>query len=160
MKPRVYIETTIPSFYYETRPEPEMVARRNWTRAWWETKRHRYELVTSAAVAAELTGAIPYKGPEIVTLIDTLPRIQRTIEVAELAQHYIDQKVMPQNLEGDALHLALASWHGCHFLMTWNCTHLANANKARHIETLNRRRGLPTPIIVTPLELLNLSDHV
>lgn len=32
MKPRVYIETAIPGFYHETRPEPEMVARRNWTR--------------------------------------------------------------------------------------------------------------------------------
>ena len=160
MKPRVYIETTIPSFYHEDRPQPEMVARRNWTREWWERKRHDYELVTSAAVIAELAGAIPYKGLEIMELIASLPRVRRTIEVAELAQHYIEQKVMPRNLEGDALHLALASWHGCHFLMTWNCTHLANANKARHIGIINRRRGLPTPVIVTPLELLNLSDHV
>ncbi len=29
MKKRVYIETTIPSFYYENRKEPEMVARRS-----------------------------------------------------------------------------------------------------------------------------------
>ena len=33
----VYIETSIPSFYVETRQEPEMVARRNWTREWWAT---------------------------------------------------------------------------------------------------------------------------
>ncbi len=35
MKPRVYVETTVPSFYYEVRAEPEMVARRDWTRQWW-----------------------------------------------------------------------------------------------------------------------------
>ncbi len=35
-KPRVYIETTIPSFYFEIRKEPEMVARRLWTRRWWD----------------------------------------------------------------------------------------------------------------------------
>jgi len=29
---KLYIETTIPSFYYNQRPEPEMVARGNWTR--------------------------------------------------------------------------------------------------------------------------------
>jgi len=32
---RIYVETTIPSFYHEVRSEPEMVARRNWTREWW-----------------------------------------------------------------------------------------------------------------------------
>jgi predicted nucleic acid-binding protein len=29
MQQRVYIETTIPSFYHEVRTEPEMIARRN-----------------------------------------------------------------------------------------------------------------------------------
>ena len=29
---KLYIETTIPSFYYNQRTEPEMVARCNWTR--------------------------------------------------------------------------------------------------------------------------------
>lgn len=44
--PRVYSETTIPSFYHEVRAEPEMVARRNWTRTWWDDRRHVYQLVT------------------------------------------------------------------------------------------------------------------
>lgn len=35
MLPRVYIETTIPSFYHEIRQEPDMMARREWTRNWW-----------------------------------------------------------------------------------------------------------------------------
>ena len=54
MQPRVYIETTIPSFYCEVRPEPEMVARRNWTRTWWDQRRQAYQLVTSIAVLDEL----------------------------------------------------------------------------------------------------------
>ncbi len=36
MAPLVYVETSIPGFYYEARPEPEMVARRLWTRRWWD----------------------------------------------------------------------------------------------------------------------------
>ena len=34
MKRKVYIETSIPSFYYEVRTEPEMVARHEITRRW------------------------------------------------------------------------------------------------------------------------------
>ena len=58
---RIYIETTIASFYFEVRTEPEMVARRNWTRRWFDAaKAGSDELVTSLAVEAELAaGAFP-----------------------------------------------------------------------------------------------------
>ena len=54
MKPRVYIETSIPSFYHESRTEPEMVARQQWTREWWDQYSQEYSLVTSVAVLNEL----------------------------------------------------------------------------------------------------------
>src|SRR5947207_107772 len=62
--------------------------------------------------------------------------------------------VMPRNSLGDALHLALTSYYGCHFLLTWNCLHLANANKFEHIRHVNALLWLYVPIITTPVELL------
>ena len=35
-----YVETTIPSFYHEVRTEPEMVARKDWTRRWFDAVVH------------------------------------------------------------------------------------------------------------------------
>ncbi len=61
---------------------------------------------------------------------------------------------MPADPSGDALHLALASYHECDFLLTWNCQHLANANKFQHIRIINVMLGLHVPSLVTPLELL------
>ncbi len=46
----VYIETTIPSFYYTLRTDPESVARMHWTRQWWEEYSGTCTLATSAAV--------------------------------------------------------------------------------------------------------------
>ncbi len=63
---------------------------------------------------------------------------------------------MPRDPEGDALHLALASYHKCDFLLTWNCRHLANANKFDSIRLVNASLGLFTPDLVTPLELMTL----
>ena len=63
-------------------------------------------------------------------------------------------KLMPEDPLGDALHLALASYHKCDFLLTWNCKHLANANKFDHIGRVNMLLGLYVPRLVTPLELL------
>ena len=71
MGQRVYIETTIPSFYYEVRTEPEMIARRNWTRAWWDSRRQAYQVVTSVAVIDELqAGTFPNQDQALALLID------------------------------------------------------------------------------------------
>ncbi len=40
------------------------------------------------------------------------------------------------------------------FLLTWNCRHLANANKMQHLTVVNARLGLRVPIITTPLSLI------
>ena len=56
VRPRVYVETTIPSFYHEERSAPDIVARREWTRQWWSDAAERYELATSPAVLNELAG--------------------------------------------------------------------------------------------------------
>lgn len=48
----------------------------------------------------------------------------------------------------------MASLLNVDFLLTWNCKHLANANKTKHMQILNSRLGLVTPQVVTPLNLL------
>lgn len=74
--------------------------------------------------------------------------------INEIVDVYVAQHVMPNDPRGDALHLALASYHHCHFLLTWNCRHLANANKFEHIRYINSEMGLFTPVMTTPFELL------
>ena len=158
MKSTVYVETTIPSFYHEVRPDPDMVARRAWTRQWWDSNRHNYELVTSVAVLDELNrGSHPNKSA-VLMLMDSLPLITIEPAAAEIVEAYIYHKVMPSDPVGDALHLALASYHKCDFLLTWNCLHLANANKFGHIRRINVMLGLFVPLLVTPLELLGEQD--
>ena len=61
---------------------------------------------------------------------------------------------MPADSAGDALHLALASFHECDYLVTWNCRHLANASKFGCIRRINTLLGLKTPELVMPPELL------
>jgi hypothetical protein len=74
--------------------------------------------------------------------------------ITNIAATYVQQRVMPADPTGDALHLAIASFHKCDFLVTWNCAHIANANKYVHIRQINTLLGLFVPALVTPLELL------
>ena len=126
MRRSVYIETTIPSSYHGTRKEPAMVVRREWTREWWERESGRYELVTSAAVLAELEGGGQPNKERMLELVAGLRLLPAEEPIPEIVDTYIKHRVMPADPGGDALHLALASYHHCHFLLTWNCAHLAN----------------------------------
>ncbi len=154
MKSKVYIETSIPSFYYETRTESDMIARKEWTRLWWEQFSNNYQLVTSIAVLDELNkGNFPSK-EKAIQLLDNIPIVEIKSEIAEIVQTYIQNQVMPKDPLGDALHLAIASYDKCDFLLTWNCRHLANANKFGHIRRVNVMLGLYVPLLVTPLELM------
>lgn len=156
---RIYIETTIPSFYYEVRADAANIARREWTRQWYDTATRSLELVTSAAVLQELQrGDFPGKAAAIA-LATSLDALSITDEVLHIVNEYIARKLMPQDPAGDALHLAVASYHGCDFLVTWNCQHLANANKFGQIRRVNDILRLPTPILTTPLELLGGNSH-
>lgn len=93
-------------------------------------------------------------------MIETLPLLPFEIEVIEIVEAYINYKLMPADPSGDALHLALASHHKCDFLLTWNCKHIANANKFNHIRRINTILGLFVPHLVTPLELLGLEESL
>lgn len=160
MSALIYVETTVPSFYTETRTEPEVQVRRQWTRQWWRLSRPGQRRVISAVVVEELE-RIPdaARRQESLNLIRGLEHLDYTDEVAEIVQVYLEHKLMPREALGDADHLALASFHNCDMLVTWNCRHLANANKAGHIHRVNALVGLRTPLLVTPLELLETDDE-
>lgn len=157
-KPRVYVETSIPSFYHELRTTPDVVARRDWTRQWWDGAPAKYKLLTSPAVINELSAGIPERSALRLSLIRDLSLLPIELAITEIAATYVQQKVMPADPTGDALHLAIASFHKCDFLVTWNCAHIANANKFGHIRRVNTLLGLFVPALVTPLELLGV-DH-
>jgi predicted nucleic acid-binding protein len=152
---RIYIETTIPSFYYEVRTQPDMVARRMWTREWFDTDSKNHELVTSATVLMELEqGDFPGR-LDAIELVSNLSPVPITIEIEKIVEEYIKRLLMPSNPPLDAVHLALASFYECDFLLTWNCKHLANANKFDNIAKVNAILGLSNPKLVTPLQLLD-----
>jgi hypothetical protein len=66
----------------------------------------------------------------------------------------IAQIPLPASAAADALHIAIAVVNGMDYLLTWNCTHIANAALRSRIEAVCRSKGFEVPIICTPEELL------
>ena len=149
-----YLETTFFSFYHDERTSPDIVAMRGWTRRFWDKHGRDYNLVTSLGVLDELQKGGAYHKVAALEMALAIPIVGGSNEISRIVTTYIENKVMPRDVTGDALHLALASFHKCDYLVTWNCRHLANAAKFKHIREINGRLGLKTPDLVTPLELL------
>ncbi len=131
-----------------------MVARRDWTRRWFDSAIVSDRIVSSVAVLDELRrGDFPGR-VDAVSMLDNVEMLELEDPVFEIVEAYLAYKLMPADPFGDALHLALASYHRCDFLVTWNCQHLANANKFGQIRRINGILGLFVPELVTPMELL------
>jgi hypothetical protein len=148
----VYLDATIPSHFYDDRPDMVMI--REYTRRWWRQERRGYRLFVSEATVYEVqSGNYPNRS-KTVELIGGIEVLPVDDAIRAISEEYMAEFVMPRGDMGDAVHLAVASHFKMDFLLTWNCRHLSNANKTRHIHAVNGRLGLSTPIITTPMQLI------
>ena len=155
---RIYIETTIPSFYYTLRTDAESRVRQKWTRQWWNEYAGIFTLTSSVAVIEEINRGTSDKIQDRLDLLKDVELLPITDYIENIARIYIDRLVMPRDPSGDALHLAIASFHNVDALLTWNCRHLANANKIHSIRQINQELGLFVPELTTPLNYLGGDD--
>ena len=155
MKPRVYLETTIPS-YLTAWPSRDLVrvAHQQITRDWWDRRRAEFELYISQVVLRECQAGDATAAAERLKILQDLPLLEQTEEATRLAQALVDRVPLPERAAVDALHVAIATVHGVDYLLTWNCTHIANATLRDPIESVCRENGYEPPAICTPDELL------
>ena len=151
-KKKVYLDTTIPSYFFDTRKDVAPFCKI--TKAWWENESQNYDLWLSDETLAELAEGNYPKKNDIINFVKNINVLPRNEEVLEIAKVYLQHQLMPNVLKGDVIHLAYSSYYNIDFLLTWNCIHLANANKKQHIRWLNAKLNLTSPDIITPLELI------
>lgn len=157
-KKRVYIDTSIPSSYYTLRTDEDALAKQRITRHWWNEYANRFRLTSSNAVIGELTRGRSEATQARCALVESIELLSITDRILQMAQIYVDHLIMPQDPHGDALHVAIASFHNMDALLTWNFAHIANPNKIRLIQRINHELGLSTPDLTTPLDYVGGND--
>ena len=93
----------------------------------------------------------------------TEPSVEReraiTEEVEALAAKLTEDVPLPLKAQADALHIAVSAVNNMNYLLTWNCTHIANATLRSRIEAVCRAAGYEPPVVCTPLEMLAEGDN-
>uniref|UniRef100_Q3AQU4 PIN domain-containing protein n=1 Tax=Chlorobium chlorochromatii (strain CaD3) TaxID=340177 RepID=Q3AQU4_CHLCH len=151
----VFIETTIPSYYVARRPRDIIqAARQELTIEWWDKHSSRYELLSSQIVIDELARGEEIMAAKRIELLANIPLLLINEPVIKIAEELLRDRVVPQKAADDAFHIACAGVHQVDFLLTWNCTHIANPHNRHRIERCFAKHGIIIPIICTPQEFI------
>ena len=155
MKPRLYLETTIPS-YLTSRPSKDLIvsAHQQITREWWRIRRDAFEIYTSQFVTDEAGEGDKKAAEKRLELLLPFSLLNVTESVLQLASAFLDKGIIPEKAARDAAHIAIAAVHGIEYLLTWNCTHIANAMISKKVQKICEQNGFLCPVICTPEELM------
>ena len=159
MKPTVYIETTIVS-YLTSKPSRDLItaAHQQITHDWWERRLADFEVFISQFVLDEAGAGDADAAAKRLALLASFPLLDATTEALDLARALVERGAIPPRKAADAAHIAVATVHHMQFLMTWNCTHLANAEILAQVQAICAKLGYGAPIVCTPEELLGGQD--
>jgi hypothetical protein len=158
VKPKLYVETTIPS-YLASRPsrDPLIAGQQAATKRWWQFRRRSFSLFISQFVINEAALGDARLAARRLQIIHGLEKWAVTPEADELAGLILRKQALPPKAAVDAFHLAVATVHGSHFLLTWNCAHLNNGEIIPRVQKVVSESGYNLPVICTPLELMGTS---
>lgn len=151
----VSIETSV-VIYLTALPARELlaVAWQSATLQWWSNRRPGFDLFTSQLVLDEAAEGHPEAAERRLHSLAGIPILPITDAASELAATLMKDGALPEKAADDALHLAIAAYHGVDYLLTWNCRHLDNAEMKPLMRSVCAIQGYACPEICTPLELM------
>lgn len=157
MKPTVYLETSIIG-YLTSRPSRDLItaANQQLMREWWNDHRESFDIFISQFVIDECGEGDAVAAQERLDVLTDIRQLDTTKNVENVAAELVKQVPLPEKAGVDALHIAVATVHGMEYLLTWNCTHIANAALRPQIEAICRSFGYEPPTICTPQELMEI----
>jgi predicted nucleic acid-binding protein len=157
VKPKLYLETTVPS-YLTAWPSRDLIraGHQQLTKEWWQTRRAGFDIYISQFVLDEAAAGDVEAARERLAALQGLPILDVNEEVVALARGLSIDLALPKKAITDAAHIATAAVHEMHFLLTWNCAHIANAEMFGAIERVCREHGFACPVICTPEELMGV----
>lgn len=151
----VYVETTIPSYLASRLSnQPSIAVDQQATREWWEQERLRYRLFTSAFTIDECSRGDASAAERRLSYLEEIPELSIPEDLNLLEEDIIRLFQLPPKAFTDASHLALAIVHRMDYVLTWNCTHLANAVLQKELVEYCGYHNLHVPIVCTPETLI------
>jgi len=156
----VYIETSIVS-HATAWPSynPATAVLQDQAKRWMDEQAPNYELVTSQIVLAEAGRGDPDAAGRRLEMLADIPVLDDNPDTDTIADALVSRSLIPLTARLDALHVATAALAGVQYLLTQNCTHIANAHVLPQVYRLLDEFGLSGMLIATPIEFLGGDEN-
>jgi hypothetical protein len=159
-RPSVYLDTSIASYLTARLNSNLSVARhQRLTRVWWNRYRHSHTLFVSDLVMSEAAAGDSTAAAARLEALAGIVELVLDTRAESLAEELIGGGLLPPGARADAEHVAIAAINAAQVLLTWNCTHLANATIYRAVARTCEVRGFRCPEICTPEQLMRTYAH-
>ena len=142
MKSKLYLDTSIPSAFYDSsKPIRQLI-----TQKWFENKAVDFNLFTSVVTITEIN---EYKNINKRKLIrDLILKYNITIlelnqSALNLAKEYIKKGAIPKSEPADAQHIAVTTINKIEALASWNFSHIVSLNPIRKTHEINKKHKYP-----------------
>ena len=155
MKSKVYLETSVLS-YYTARSSRDLIiaARQETTREIWPKLEEEFDRYISALVIQEVSQGDRKAAEERLAAVRGMPILQIESSAEELAEVLVSRGPIPARRAEDALHIALCATNGIDFLLTWNFAHINNARLKTQVARMVEAEGYECPVLCSPDELM------
>jgi predicted nucleic acid-binding protein len=108
------------------------------------------ELMNAPVMVKDFVRSLPEKSLYYTEITD---------EVLDLADKYIQEKVVGRISRDDCIHIALATINKADVLVSWNFKHIVNLSRIRGYNSVNLKTGYPSIEIRSPLELIEYEEN-
>ena len=156
----IYLENSVFGFYYDEGLENKnkMVA----TKILFEQiKSGIFEAVTSPITVKELSAAPDSIRDKLLSLIKSYNVKILNIDEVELeflVKKYMEERIVPEEFEDDARHVAYATLLRVDILVSFNLEHISNEWSSRKFNGVNLKEGYSLIVIRTPEEVIHYGD--
>lgn len=143
---RVYLDTSVFGGYFDSEFE---ISTKNFFKILISQK---VRILVSEILELEIYQA-PNQVVELYESLSNIEQVELTNEAQQLAELYINEKVVGRTSIADCQHIALATIYKADVLASWNFKHIVNLERIRGYNSINFREGYQMTEIRTPNEI-------
>ena len=148
MKQRIYIDTSVVGGYFDDEFSSDTVP------FFDRVKNGDVSVIISDLLEAELLRAPDFVRELLTLILDVnIERVKLTLEATQLADKYIEAKVVGKTSRADCQHIAIATLIKADVLVSWNFKHIVNLDRIRGYNGINYQNGHNMIEIRTPKEI-------